>query len=68
MNALIADTVNYGLSEKEALAYIKARLGGKEISINAYYKRKKNVDSGEYSQQWFSYYIRVGYMISQKYY
>jgi hypothetical protein len=66
LNALIADTVNYGLSEKEALAYIKARLGGKEISVNVYYKRKKKVDSGEHSQQWFSYYTRVGFMISHK--
>ncbi len=63
--ALIADTVNYGLSEKESLSYIKARFG-KEISSNAYYKRKKKVDSGEHSQQWLNYFTRVGFVVNHK--
>ena len=33
---LVADCVNYGFSEKEALTYIKTRLG-REISADAYY-------------------------------
>jgi hypothetical protein len=48
--ALVADTVNYSLSEKENLAYIKARFG-KEISNNAFYSRKRKGDSGSYANE-----------------
>ena len=48
---LVADCVNYGFTEKEALAYIKIRFG-KEISTFAYYSRKKNIDSGDYANEW----------------
>ncbi len=62
---LVADCVNYGFSEKEALSYIKARLG-KEISTDAYYSRKRQVDSGEYANQWMSYFSRVGFVVKHQ--
>ncbi len=62
---LVADTVNYGFTEKEALAYIKARLG-RPISPHTYYRRKKEVDSGEYANQWMSYFSRVGFVIKHQ--
>jgi hypothetical protein len=62
---LVADCVNYGFSEKEALSYIKARLG-REISTHAYYIRKKLVDSGHYAKEWLSYYSRVGFLVKHK--
>ncbi|MET0786453.1 MAG: hypothetical protein ABWY25_07100 [Paenisporosarcina sp.] len=62
---LVADCVNYGLSEPEALAYIKTRLG-RTISPGTYYNRKKKVDSGEYANQWMSYYTRVGFLVTHK--
>ena len=63
--ALVADTVNYGLSEKESLSYIKSRFG-KEISNNAYYSRKRKVDSGEYASQWLNYFTKVGFVVKHK--
>jgi len=62
---LVADCVNYGFTEKEALSYIKARLG-KEISTDAYYRRKRQVDSGQYANEWMSYYTRVGFLVKHK--
>ncbi|MGB9168904.1 MAG: hypothetical protein WCB31_08255 [Nitrososphaeraceae archaeon] len=62
---LVADCVNYGYSEKEALSYIKARLG-REISTHAYYVRKKLVDSGHYAKEWLNYFTRVGFVVKHK--
>ena len=66
LNALVADCVNYGFTEKEALAYIKTRLGGKEISPETYYRRKRNVDSGEYASEWLNYFTRIGFIVKHK--
>lgn len=66
LSALVADCVNYGFTEKEALSYIKARLGGKEISAETYYRRKKQVDSGEYANEWLSYFTKVGFVVKHK--
>ena len=63
--ALVADTVNYGLSENESLSYIKKRFG-KEISSNAYYSRKRKVDSGDYAQTWLNYFSRIGFVVKHK--
>ena len=63
--ALVSDTVNFGLSEKESLSYIHARLG-KQISPNAYYNRKRKVDSGEYASEWLSYFTKVGFVVKHK--
>ena len=66
LTALVADCVNYGFTEKEALSYIKVRLGGKEISADAYYRRKKHVDSGDYANEWLGYFSRVGFVVKHK--
>lgn len=66
LTALVADCINYGFSEKEALSYIKARLGGKEISAETYYRRKKNIDSGNYAKEWSSYFSKVGFVVKHK--
>jgi len=62
---LVADCVNYGFTEQEALSYIKARLG-RPISINAYYTRKRKVDSGNYAKEWLSYFSKVGFVVKHK--
>ena len=65
LNSLVADCINYSLSEKEALSYIKTRLD-REISPDAYYRRKKNIDSGNYANEWMSYFSRVGFVVKHK--
>lgn len=62
---LIADCVNFGFNEREALTYIKARFG-KEISAETYYRRKREVDSGEYAKEWLSYFTKIGFTIKHK--
>jgi len=62
---IVADCVNFGFTEKEALAYIKSRFG-KEISTKAYYDRKKKVDSGEYAKEWLSYFTKIGFTVKHK--
>lgn len=63
--ALVSDCVNYGFSESEALSYIKARLG-REISADAYYRGKKQVDSDHYAKEWLNYFTRVGFVVKHK--
>ena len=63
--ALVADCVTYSFSEKEALTYIKTRLG-REISADAYYRRKKQVDSGDYAKEWLSYFTKIGFVVKHK--
>ncbi len=65
LTALVADTINFGLSEKEALSYIKARLG-RQISADAYYRRKKMVDSGNYASEWLNYFTKIGFVVKHK--
>ena len=62
---LISDCVNFGFREKEALEYIKVRLG-REISKETYYNRKKQVDSGQYATEWLNYYTKIGFSIKHK--
>ena len=64
-NSLVSDCVNYGLSEKESLTYSKSRLG-KDISPDAYYRRKKNIDSGNYANEWLNYFSRIGFVVKHK--
>ena len=66
INSLVADCVNYGFTEKESLSYIKARLGGKEISAETYYRRKKNIDSGNYANEWLNYFSKIGFVVKHK--
>jgi hypothetical protein len=66
INSLVSDCVNYGFTEKESLSYIKSRLGGKEISAETYYRRKKQVDSGNYANEWMSYFSKIGFVVKHK--
>ena len=65
LKTLVSDCVNYGLTEKQALSYIKARLG-KEISPKTYYQRKKEVDTGKSANEWLSFFTKVGFVIKHK--
>jgi hypothetical protein len=65
LNVLVSDCVNYGLSENEALVYIKTRLG-REISADAYYRRKKSINSGEYANEWINYFSKIGFVVKHK--
>ena len=56
LNAFVSDCINYGLSEKEALTYIKSRIG-REISKDAYYQRKKGINS-KYVNEWINYFSK----------
>ena len=66
LNVLVADCINYGFTEKEALSYIKARLGGKEISAETYYRRKKNINSEDYAKEWLNYFSKIGFVVKHK--
>lgn len=65
LNALVSDTVNYGLNERESLSYIKARFG-REISAETYYRRKKQIDSGDYAKEWLNYFSKIGFVVKHK--
>ena len=65
LNALVADCVNYNFTEREALSYIKSRLG-RAISADAYYRRKKNIDSENYANEWLNYFSRIGFLVKHK--
>ena len=65
LNVLVSDCINYGISENESLSYIKSRLG-REISADAYYRRKKNINSGEYANEWINYFSKVGFVVKHK--
>ncbi len=65
LNALVSDCINYGLSEKEALIYIKSRLG-REISADAYYRRKKNINSDKHVNEWINQFSRIGFVLKHK--
>ncbi len=66
LTALVADCVNYDFTEKEALSYIKARLGGKEISAETYYRRKKQINCGNYAKEWLNYFSKIGFVVKHK--
>lgn len=65
--SLVSDCVNFGLDEKQSLLYIKTRFG-KDMSPRTYYKYKKKIDSGQYAEQWLSYFAKVGFLINHKQY
>ncbi len=66
LNALVSDCINYGFNEREALTYIKSRLGGREISAETYYRRKKQIDSGDYAKEWLNYFSKIGFVVKHK--
>jgi hypothetical protein len=65
LQQLVSDCVNYGFSEKESLAYIKARFG-REISSRSYHRFKVKVESGEHANDWLNYFTKVGFVINHK--
>ena len=65
LDALVADSVNYGFSEKEALSYIEIRLG-REISAETYYRRKKKIDSGDHAKEWLNYFTKIGFVVKHQ--
>jgi len=65
INSLVADCVNYGFTEKEALIYIKSRLN-REISKETYYRRKKSINSGQYANEWINQFSRIGFVVKHK--
>lgn len=65
LNPLVADCVYLELSERDALKYIEVRLGRK-ISKDAYYKRKKLVDTGEYARDWMNQFTKIGFIVSHQ--
>ena len=65
LNVLVSDCMNYGLSENEALSYIKTRLD-REISADAYYRQKKNSRFWNYANEWINYFSRVGFVVKHK--
>ena len=62
---LVWDCEQYGLSEAEALVYIRMRYG-KKISPRSYYDYKKEIDSGEHTFQWLNDFTRVGFVVSHQ--
>lgn len=65
LKALVADCINYNFNERESLTYIKSRLG-REISADVYYRRKKQINSGDYAKEWLNYFSRVGFVVKHK--
>ena len=56
-------TMDY--QKKNLFLILKARFG-KEISSNAYYNRKRKVDSGFYANEWLNFFSRVGFVVNHK--
>lgn len=65
LKALVADCINYNFNERESLTYIKSRLG-RDISADAYYRRKKQINSGDYAKEWLNYFSRVSFVVKHK--
>jgi len=65
LQALVSDCINYGFTENESLKYIKARFN-RDISERTYYKIKKNIEEGDYANEWLNYYTRVGFLVKHK--
>ena len=65
LKALVADCINYNFNERESLTYIKSRLG-REISADAYYRRKKQINSGDYAKEWLNYFSKIGFIVKHK--
>jgi len=74
MPQLCWDCMQLGFDEKESLIFINSRLGrdttgtvkgkGRGITAGTYYYYKRQVTSGEYTNDWLSDFTRVGYVVS----
>ena len=65
LNRLVMDCDLYNLSEKQAIEYIKERLG-KEISDRTYRRYRENVRNGNITQEWLNYYTKVGFAVQHQ--
>jgi hypothetical protein len=61
LKQLIQETEIVGMSEKEALEYIQAKLG-RTISDNTLYRYKQQIRSDPERNAWLSYYARAGFV------
>lgn len=61
LKSLVQDCSLYGLSEKEALAYIASRFG-KAIGPAYYYILKKKLESDTTTQAWLNEFSRIGFV------
>ena len=65
ISQLIVDCNMYNLNEKEALQYIKQRLG-REISGRTYRRYSKNLANDETTLNWINQYTKIGFLITHK--
>ena len=65
INQLVSDCNMYNLNEKEALEYIKQRLG-KEISGRTYRRYSKNLANDETTLNWINQYTKIGFLMTHK--
>jgi len=63
LSQLVLDCSMYNFNEKEALNYIKGRLG-KEISDRTYRRYKGNLENGNISEEWLNYFTRTGIVVT----
>src|ERR687888_2393819 len=62
----VRDCVTYSLTEREALAYIKNRTGGEELSTRHYYRIKNFVQSEPSTQLWLSQFTKLGFVTEHR--
>src|ERR671930_1123276 len=62
----VRDCVTYSLTEREALAYIKNRTGGEELSTRHYYRIKNFVQSEASTQLWLSQFTKLGFVTEHR--
>jgi len=65
LNQLVLDCSIYNFNEEEALGYIKTRFG-KQISGRTFRRYKMNLEDGNVSQKWMSYFTRAGFAVTQQ--
>jgi hypothetical protein len=62
----VRDCITYSLTEREALAYIKNRTGGEELSTRHYYRIKSFVQSEPSTQLWLSQFTKLGFVTEHR--
>lgn len=66
IKTLVTDCILFNFSEQEALVYIRARLGGKNISPAHYYRVKKWLNSGDSADMWLNQQGKVGFAVNYR--
>jgi hypothetical protein len=62
----VRDCITYSLTEREALAYIKNRTGGEELSTRHYYRIKSFVQSESSTQLRLSQFTKLGFVTEHR--